>query len=72
MDLVMSDVPYLCKVRDGFPIERSDFSHVGIELDSSLGAPGFDLCQEVVLMSRVNWLAVRSDAAQTPWYVCHC
>ena len=55
MDLVLSDVPYLCKVRVGCPIGRTGNSHVGIVLDLSLGAPGFDLSQEVVLKSRVNW-----------------
>ena len=35
----------------------------------SLGVPGFDFRQEVVLKSRVNWRAVRSDIAQMPWGV---
>ena len=36
-------------------------------LDLALGAPGFDFSQEVVLKSRVNWRAVRSDVAHMPW-----
>ena len=60
----MSDVPDLCKVRVGCLIGRSDHPHVGIVLDLSLGAPGVDFSQEVVLKPRVNWRAVRSDVAQ--------
>ena len=56
----MSDVPDLCKVRVGCSIGRSDHSFVSIVLDFS---------QEVLLKSRVNWRAVRSDVAQMPWGV---
>ena len=49
MDLVISDVPELCKVRVGCPIWRSDHAHVGIVLDMSHGAPGFNFSQKVVL-----------------------
>ena len=51
------------------PTGRSDHNHTGIVLELSLGAPGFDLSQEVVLKSRMNWRAVRSDIAQMPWGV---
>ena len=64
LDLVMSDVPDLCKEWVGCPIERSDHSHDGIELDLSFGAPGFDFSQEVFLNSRVNCRAVCLDVTQ--------
>ena len=41
-------------MKAGSPIERSDHSHVGILLDLSLGAPGFDFSQELVLKFLVN------------------
>ena len=67
LDLVMSDVLDLCKVRVGCPIGRSDHSHVGIMLNLPLGAPGFDFSQDVVLKSRVNWRTVCSDVTQMLW-----
>ena len=60
----MSDVPDLCKVRIGWPIRRTERSHVSIVLDLSLGAPGFDFSQKVVLKLRVDWRAVRPDVAR--------
>ena len=69
LDLVMSDVPDLCKVQVGCPIGRSDHSHIGAVLDLSLGAPCFDFGQVVVLKSTVNWRAVRLDVAQMLWGV---
>ena len=50
-------------VRVSYPIGRSEHSHLGIVLDLSRGAPGFDFSQEVVLKSKMNWRAVRSDVA---------
>ena len=41
-------------------------------LDLSLGAPGFDFTQEVVLTSIVNCRVVRSDVAQMPLGVIAC
>ena len=67
LDLVMSDVPDLCKVRVSCSNGRSAHSHVGILLDLSLGARCFDFSQEVVLKSRVNWQNIRSTVAQMPW-----
>ena len=69
LGLVMSDVPDMCKGQVGCSIGRSANVHVSILLDLSLGAPGFNFCQEVVLKSRVNWRAVCSDVAQMPWGV---
>ena len=68
LNLVISDVPNLYKVRVGCRIGRFDHSLL-VGLDLSLGAPGFDFSYEVVLKSRVNWRAVCSAVAQMPWGV---
>ena len=51
LDLVMSNVPDLCKVLVGCPIGRSDQSHVGIGLVLLLGSPGCNFSHGVMLNS---------------------
>ena len=71
IDMVISDVSDLCKVRVGCPIARSDHSHVGIVIDLSLGAPGIDFypggCFEVK-----SELASYSFICCTDALGCHC
>ena len=49
LDLVMPDVPDVCKVRVGCLIGRSNHFHVGIVLNLSPGAPRIEFSQEVEL-----------------------
>ena len=67
LDLVLTNVPDLCRVVVGGPIGKSDHSHIDLTLNTSARAPGFDCSHEVLLKTRVNWDVVRAEVAQLPW-----
>ena len=67
LDLIMTNVPDLCRVVVGGPIGRSDHSHIALHLDTSARTPGFEICKEVLLKSRVDWNIVRRRVSDLSW-----
>ena len=62
LDMVMSNISYLLRVMEGCLFRRYNHCHNSIVVDLSFTDLGFDFSQGVVLISRVNWQAVRLDA----------
>ena len=69
LDLVLTDVPDLCKVSLGCHVGRSDHAHLSIELLVSMRVPGFCVQHQMYLKSRVRWDMVEQDIADLPWTV---
>ena len=58
LDLVLTNVPYLCNVNVQSNAGRSDHASLGVSLNLSPTVAGFDVARRVLLNSRVNWKGV--------------
>lgn len=67
LDLVMTNVPDLCRVEVQGCIGRSDHSTIRLALDLAPSVPGFDVACRVPLKSRVNWNGVRAALLGIRW-----
>ena len=67
LDLVLSNIPDLCNVNVLGNAGRSDLATLGITLNLSPTAAGFDVARRVSLKSRVNWNAVCEALSGLNW-----
>ena len=67
LDLILSNMPDLCRVTVGCCIGKSDHNFVSLTINLSARVPGFDSAQRVPLKTRVNWARVSAAIADMPW-----